>query len=91
MRTAPLLPALVALVTCLAGSVAQAADSAIRVQCPTSTDLHPDGDGIVCKHLTAGDGMVTMADDNATPMYVFGFSELPTGGPPPTARSTQAG
>jgi len=50
---------------------AKADESSIYVQCPTSTDLHPDTDmdattreaGIKCDHLMAGDGMVTMADD----------------------------
>ena len=77
----PGLPALVVLLAMLPVTAAHAADSAIRYQCPTSTTLHPDGTGIVCKHLTGGDGMVTMADDDATPIYVFGFAELPTGGP----------
>lgn len=62
---------------------AQAADSAIRVQCPTTTEIHPDGDGIRCAHLTAGDGMVTMADDHQRPLYVFGFQAVPDTGPTP--------
>lgn len=80
MRTAHL-PALVVLLALSAPQAALAADSAIRMQCPTTTELHPDGTGIVCKHLSSGDGMVTMADDNATPMYIFGFNDLSTGGP----------
>ncbi|MEQ1501494.1 MAG: multicopper oxidase domain-containing protein [Myxococcota bacterium] len=60
---------------------ASAQDSSIRMQCPTATALHPTGDGIKCAHLVGGDGMVTMADDQSTPLYVFGFSPVPTGGP----------
>jgi FtsP/CotA-like multicopper oxidase with cupredoxin domain len=59
---------------------------AIFVQCPgdTNGDSIPDGpadvdgDGIPdlvrCMHLTAGDGMVTMADGH--PQYTFGFSNV---------------
>ncbi len=65
----------------LVPATAAAQDSNILVQCPTSTDLHPDGDGIECLHLVAGDGMVTMADDQKKELYVFGFAELPEGGP----------
>jgi FtsP/CotA-like multicopper oxidase with cupredoxin domain len=79
LRSRPPVPLLL-LLFC-SSSAAWAADSSIRVQCPSSTPLHPDGEGIQCVHLTGGDGMVTMADDGATPMYVFGFSSLPTGGP----------
>jgi len=70
-----------------------AQDSSIYVQCPEGTILHPDTDGlpgepgIVCDHLSAGDGMVTMADDShvdsdgivvpgGKPLYIFGFSRL---------------
>jgi len=63
------------------GGSARAADSAIRVQCPETTDIHPEGTGIQCAHLGGGDGMITMADDDATPMYVFGFSSLSLGIP----------
>ena len=65
-----------------------AQDSNIYTQCPTSTRLHPDTDGdpttrekgIVCDHLTGGDGMVTMADDIKKKQYVFGFARLPMPG-----------
>ena len=58
---------------------ASAQDSNIVVQCPTSTTLHPSGgDGIKCKHLTAGDGMVTMAD--GYPQYIFSFASVPLPG-----------
>ncbi len=68
---------------------ASALDSNIYVQCPTATVLHPntDGDdltredGIICGHLVAGDGMVTMADDAQKELYIFSFAELPSGGP----------
>jgi FtsP/CotA-like multicopper oxidase with cupredoxin domain len=55
----------------------------IRVQCPTSTEKHPDGSGIKCEHLAAGDGLVTMADGK--PLYMFGFSRLPIDLPDPDA------
>jgi len=71
---------------------ANAQDSSIYVQCPTSTRLHPDTDGdpttrsegIKCDHLSAGDGMVSMGDDARKPLYVFGFSRinLPGSGAP---------
>ncbi len=61
--------------------LASAQDSAIRTQCPSTTDAHPTGEGIKCSHLIAGDGMVTMSDDIERPMYVFGFGLLPSGGP----------
>jgi len=65
---------------------ASAQDSSIFTQCPTETLLHPDTDGdsttredgIVCDHLTGGDGMVTMAD--GTELYIFSFSRLPLPG-----------
>lgn len=63
---------------CLAAD-ALAQESSIRTQCPTSTPLHPTGDGVKCASLTGGDGMVTMADGN--PLYVFGFAPVPGGGP----------
>jgi hypothetical protein len=63
---------------------ANAQDSSINVQCPQTTKLHPDGVGIKCDHLAAGDGMVTMAD--GYPQYVFSFSRvaLPGQGGAPT-------
>jgi len=65
----------------LAPQLARAQESNIWVQCPTSTEIHPTGDGIRCAHLAAGDGMVTMADDDAKELYIFSFSEVPDGGP----------
>ncbi len=62
---------------------ANAQDSNIYVQCNATTELHPTGDGIKCMHIVAGDGMVTMADDGRKEQYVFGFAELPEGGPAP--------
>jgi FtsP/CotA-like multicopper oxidase with cupredoxin domain len=47
----------------------------IGVQCPTTTEKHPDGRGIKCAHLGAGDGFITMAD-STLPFYTFGFSDL---------------
>ena len=78
---------------------ASAQESNIYVQCPLSTLLHPQtpaqvtegtrADGIICGHLVAGDGMVTMADDvdpdgvgpRGKQLYIFSFAELPDGGP----------
>jgi FtsP/CotA-like multicopper oxidase with cupredoxin domain len=62
------------------------AQAAVYVQCPGDTN----GDGAwtgsevqppntFCKHLTAGDGFVTMADGRQ--MYTFGFEDV-TGTPP---------
>ena len=56
---------------------ANAQDSPIYVQCPPTTDLHPSGDGIKCVHLSGGDGVATMADDDAEEMYIFSFAEIP--------------
>jgi hypothetical protein len=33
-----------------------------RVQCPTVTNSHPDGNGIKCQQVSGGDGYVTMGD-----------------------------
>ncbi len=68
----------------LAPFSANAQDSSIYVQCPTATRIHPDTDGnpatreagIKCDHIGAGDGMVSMGNDGAKPLYVFGFSRL---------------
>jgi FtsP/CotA-like multicopper oxidase with cupredoxin domain len=62
----------------IASLPANAQDSSIVVQCPTSTKLNPDGTGIKCDHLVAGDGMVTMAD--GYPQYIFSFARLPLPG-----------
>jgi FtsP/CotA-like multicopper oxidase with cupredoxin domain len=64
---------------------ASAQDSNIYVQCPNDTELHPDADadpatrtdGIKCKHVMAGDGIVTMADDRNYPQYIFSFADVP--------------
>ena len=79
-------------------SSADAQDSSIYVQCPTDTVLHPDTDadpltreaGIECKHLSGGDGMVTMADAThvedgvvvagGKPLYIFSFADIPLPG-----------
>lgn len=80
---------------------AGAQESSIYVQCPTSTELHPDTDndpatreaGIKCVHLAAGDGMVTMADDDKKPLYIFSFSDVPLPGEAgaPTDQAEYAG
>jgi FtsP/CotA-like multicopper oxidase with cupredoxin domain len=36
--------------------------------------------GIKCKHLAGGDGMVTMADTGNKELYIFSFSEIPMPG-----------
>jgi FtsP/CotA-like multicopper oxidase with cupredoxin domain len=73
--------ALLGLSAALLAPAAHAQDSSILVQCPESTELHPTGEGIKCRHIVAGDGMVTMADDEGKELYVFGFAGLPAGGP----------
>ena len=35
-----------------------------------------DGSAIKCDHLTAGDGMSTMADNDAKRQYIFGFARI---------------
>ena len=69
------------------GAVAFPASAAVFVQCPgdTNGDAIPDSPGdpnVVCKHLAAGDGFVTMADGRV--LYSFGFSDV-TGVPPDQA------
>jgi FtsP/CotA-like multicopper oxidase with cupredoxin domain len=44
------------------------------VQCPESTDTHPDGSGIKCQQISGGDGFATMAD--GTQIYLFAFGPL---------------
>jgi FtsP/CotA-like multicopper oxidase with cupredoxin domain len=74
-----LLAAALALWGVLIASPARA-DGAFRVQCPTSTPLHPalpgnkPNPGIKCQHISGGDGYATMGDGNQT--YLFGFSPL---------------
>ena len=57
-----------------------AARAEVVIQCPPDTDgIDTDGDGdpandVVCRHVSAGDGFVTMAD--GTPLYTFGFGNL---------------
>ncbi|MDD2701318.1 MAG: hypothetical protein PHH36_08760, partial [Sideroxydans sp.] len=72
------------------GAAATPAGAAVFVQCPgdTNGDAVPDAGappGVVCRHLTAGDGFVTMADGRV--LYTFGFSDV-TGTPPAQAIST---
>jgi FtsP/CotA-like multicopper oxidase with cupredoxin domain len=78
------LSALAGISAVLLAPSAFAQDSSISVQCPTSTDLHPSGDGITCINLVAGDGMVTMGDDDdgfgnpgGKRLYIFSFAEAP--------------
>jgi FtsP/CotA-like multicopper oxidase with cupredoxin domain len=62
---------------------AGAQNSTIRLQCPNDTngdgrvtgvDGAPDPD-VVCRHFSAGDGFVRMADGKT--LYTFGFGDLP--------------
>ncbi|MFQ5494390.1 MAG: multicopper oxidase domain-containing protein [Phycisphaerae bacterium] len=52
----------------------------VNSQCPPDTDgVDTDGDGIVdndhvCLHVTAGDGLITMADGRM--QYIFGFHDV---------------
>jgi len=68
---------------------ANAQESSINVQCPSPSAEHPGP--IKCVNLVAGDGMVTMADENyegtmaGKPLYVFSFASLPGGGPTPNS------
>lgn len=64
-----------AIMTLFAWLPANAQDSAVYTQCKETTELHPDGDGIKCMHLSGGDGMVEMADGE--PIYIFSFAEIP--------------
>ena len=64
-----------AILTLFAWLPASAQDSAVYTQCKATTDLHPTGEGIKCKHLSGGDGMVEMADGE--PIYIFGFADIP--------------
>ena len=85
----------------LVALTASAQDGSIYVQCPMSTTLHPQtqadidagkrADGIKCRHLVAGDGMVTMADDQAKTQYIFSFAELPENFPGDADGDTQPG
>ncbi len=56
------------------------AHAAANVQCPGDTngdaiiDAPIPGRQIVCKHLSAGDGFISMADGKT--LYIFGFSDL---------------
>ena len=76
----------------LATLPANAQDSSIYVQCPTTTELHDGSPGvpgeIKCDHLVAGDGMATMADDvdpdgvgpRGKQQYIFSFARVPLPG-----------
>jgi len=47
-----------------------------RVQCPTTTPLHPGANGapggIKCQQISGGDGFATMADGTQTYLFAFG-------------------
>ncbi|KAA6465410.1 multicopper oxidase family protein [Acidobacteria bacterium AB60] len=55
-------------------SLLAAKAQSFRVQCPTTTNLHPSGKGIKCQEVSGGDGFATMAD--GTQIYLFGFGPL---------------
>jgi len=99
---------IVAMSLLFAAFAAHAQESNIYEQCPTHTDLHPlvnasgqtgqpdstlPNPAIQCGHLMAGDGMVTMADDDydrdgipgGKPLYIFSFAKVPAGGPTPNS------
>jgi FtsP/CotA-like multicopper oxidase with cupredoxin domain len=63
--------------------LAAQAEAAVFTQCPgdTNGDAVPENPqpNVTCKHLTAGDGFVTMADGRV--LYSFGFADV-TGIPP---------
>ncbi|HWW78933.1 MAG TPA: multicopper oxidase family protein [Steroidobacteraceae bacterium] len=66
---------LIALSLCLL--TLPAAAQSFRVQCPTSTSLHPpvngqSNPGIKCQQISGGDGYATMADGTQTYMFSFG-------------------
>lgn len=74
---------LVALALCLFVSYASA--SSFRVQCPTSTDMHPlvtatadnptgANPDIKCQQISGGDGFATMGDGSQ--IYLFAFGPL---------------
>jgi FtsP/CotA-like multicopper oxidase with cupredoxin domain len=53
------------------------AAQSFRIQCPTSTSLHPpvngqSNPGIKCQQISGGDGYATMADGTQTYMFSFG-------------------
>src|SRR5882762_10946075 len=62
----------------LFGAPQWAAAQSFRVQCPTTTALHPGTPGdvgaIKCQHIGGGDGFATMGD--GTQIYLFGFAPL---------------
>ncbi len=42
------------------------------VQCPSTTAMHPTGDGIKCQQISGGDGFATMGDGTQTYLFAFG-------------------
>ena len=59
--------------------VGAASAQSFRVQCPTTTTLHPDptatkNGSIKCQHIGGGDGFATMGDGHQ--IYLFGFAPL---------------
>jgi FtsP/CotA-like multicopper oxidase with cupredoxin domain len=75
-------PGLVRLLPALGVFLAMSAHAqSFRVQCPTSTQTHPNGSSyesngstIKCQQIAGGDGYATMGDGTTT--YLFGFGPL---------------
>jgi FtsP/CotA-like multicopper oxidase with cupredoxin domain len=67
--------------------VSGTAGAGVFVQCPgdTNGDAIPETGNATCKHLTAGDGFVNMADGKL--QYIFGFNDV-TGVPEANVIST---
>ena len=77
---------MVSMAAAAAFGAAMPANAAVYVQCPGDTNGDAQWTGAevkpantTCKHLTAGDGFITMADGRD--LYTFGFTDV-TGRPP---------
>ncbi len=77
MTSSDLRKCLLPITLAASGLLAGQAGAAVYVQCPgdTNGDGVPETPvpGVVCRHLTAGDGFSTMADGKV--MYGFGFAD----------------
>ena len=56
----------------LAFFAASAGAQSFRAQCPSTTTLHPSGNGIKCQQISGGDGFATMGDGTQTYLFAFG-------------------
>lgn len=77
--------AVLPLAAAVALGAAASARAAVFVQCgPNNANVQPDGSinpatlpaGVACKHLSAGDGFISMADGRS--LYSFGFADVTT-------------